>query len=77
MKLLQDGNGDTSSMRVAFLAVVLTACVSALTAIVGYFILGRGDAGAIAGVSALIATLLTPAFAGKVGQVFGENKKDE
>ena len=76
MNLLQDDTGATSSMRVAFLAVVLTACVCAIAATVGYFFLGKGDSGAIAGISALVATLLTPAFAGKVGQSFSE-RKDE
>jgi hypothetical protein len=59
-KMLQDSNGNVSSMRIAFLAVTITACVVAVIGVI------RGGDGV--GLAALVGALLTPSFGGKAWQ---------
>ena len=58
--MLQDGQGNTSSMRVLMMVTVLTGCVVAVLGTV----LGRSGVE----VAALVGALLIPAFGGKAIQ---------
>jgi hypothetical protein len=58
--MLQDGEGNTSSMRVMMVATVLTGCVVAILGVV----LGRSGVE----IAALVGALLIPAFGGKAIQ---------
>jgi len=60
-----------SSMRLAFMIVIITSCVIALGAVMLCILLNRDMLG---GVAAVLSALLIAAFGGKAIQSYSENK---
>lgn len=68
MKLFQDSNGDTSSMRVMAFICIITGCLIGLLAV----LMGRD----LSGAGVLIGAILAPAFIGKAYQAKEELKSE-
>ena len=64
MKMLQDGQGNTSSMRIMGLICTITACVISVLAL----LLNRD----LSGAGILVGAILAPALVSKSIQTFGE-----
>ena len=82
MGILSEKDKINSSMRIAFLMVVITACMVALGAVAGLIlsIVLHQELTAIGsilgGLAGIIGSLLVPAFGGKSLQKFAEGNQD-